>query len=141
MSKVTFKNYWLVNKLKTGLVMKAGYISIKVGGFAKVMEADLEHPDVVDAINKEWVEVHSQEPDSSVLVTAPAPIIETDGYRGMTADELKASTEAEQPATTAKTEALGRDGVEATGEATSTAIGKTAEEANTGKRGRKAAAE
>jgi hypothetical protein len=140
MSKVVFKNFYLVNKLATGLVLKAGYISIKVGGYAKIMESDLEHPDVIDAVNKEWAEVHSSEPDVSSLPKAPTPIIEVDSYRGMTADELKESTDAPKESTS-RTESIGRNAeIEKSGEAVSVAIGKTAEEANgVAKKGRKAA--
>lgn len=139
MSKVTFKNFYLVNKLQTGLVMKAGYIALKVGGYAKVLESDLEHPDIMDAINKGWVEVHSEQPDPADLPKAIAPVIETEGYKGLTAEELKASID-EPKETTATTVSLGQSGVEKTGEAAqSVAIGKSAEETNTGKRGRKAA--
>lgn len=139
MSKVVFKNFYLVNKLQTGLVMKAGYIALKVGGYAKVLESDLEHPDIMDAINKGWVEVHSEAPDPADLPKPVVPIIETEGYKGLTADELHADT-GEAPESTAKSEALGKPGVEKTGDAARVeAIGKSAEEANTGKRGRKAA--
>jgi hypothetical protein len=139
MSKVVFKNFYLVNKLQTGLVMKAGYISLKVGGFAKVLESDLEHPDIMDSVNKGWVEVHSEVPDAADLPKPIVPIIETEGYKGLTAEELLKSTDT--PAeSTASSVALGQSGVEKTGEAAaSTAIGKSAEETNTGKRGRKAA--
>lgn len=139
MSKVTFNSFYLVNKLNTGLVMKAGYITLKVGGFARVMESDLEHPDVIDAINKEWVEVHSKEPNAADLPKPIVPIIETEGYKGLTAEELLSSDDAPS-ATGATSTALGQPGVEKSGEAaSSSAIGKSAEETNSGKRGRKAA--
>jgi hypothetical protein len=141
MSKVVFKNFYLVNKLATGLVMKAGYITIKVGGFAKVMESDLEHFDVIDAINKGWVDVHSEEPDVSDLPKAPKPIIEVDSYRGMTAEELNNSG-SEDKTPKATSEAIGGSGeVEKSGEAASVKIGQSAEEVNGVKKGRKAAAD
>lgn len=140
MSKVVFKNFFLVNKLQTGLVMKAGYISLKVGGVAKVLESDLEHPDIMDAVNKGWVEVHSEAPDPADLPKPIVPIIETEGYKGMTAEELHTSEDAPKESTATST-ALGKSGVDKTGdEASSVAIGKSAEEANgVAKKGRKAA--
>jgi hypothetical protein len=139
MSKVVFNNFYLVNKLMTNLLLKAGYIHIKVGNFAKVLEADLEHPDVQDAINKGWVEVHSSEPDVSGMPKNPVAIIEHDQYRGMTADELKDSEDAPRKST-ATSETIGRtkDESEKT-TAASVQIGQSAEEANgVAKRGRKA---
>lgn len=130
MSKVTFTPYYLVNKHTTNLMLKAGYISIRVGGFAKVLESDLEHPDVADAVNRGWIEVHSKEPDPADLVKPVAPVVEFEGYRGMTADELKASEPAEAKSK-ATSEAIGRPSEDAPKtEATVSAIGQSAEEAN-----------
>jgi hypothetical protein len=148
MSKVVFKNFYLVNKLPTGLVLKAGYISIKQGSFVKILESDLEHQDVLDAVNRGWAEVHSEEPDVSDLVKAPELVVEHEGYQGMTAEELKASKTPEKKST-ATSESIGKntDVVEKVSEAAASQIGQTAEEANgvaeteKAKRGRKAAAE
>lgn len=146
MSKVVFKNFYLVNKLETGLVMKAGYITIKRGGYAKILEADLEHSDIQDAINKGWAEVHSEVPDVSYLTKTPELVVEHDQYRGMTAEELHASADAEKKSG-ATSETIGRSGetVQKTADASSSQIGQSAEEANgvgeveKAKRGRKAA--
>lgn len=146
MSKVVFKNFYLVNTLDTGLVMKAGYITIKRGGFAKILEADLEHADVQDAINKGWAEVHSEVPDVSYLTKTPQLVLEHDQYRGMTAEELHAST-APESKTNATSAPIGRseETVQKVADAVSSKIGESAEEANgvveveKAKRGRKAA--
>lgn len=142
MSKVAFNYFYLANKLPHNVVLKAGYISIPVGSYKKVLEADLEHPDVADAVTRGWIEVHSQEPDTSELPQAPKVVYEHDQYRGMTAEELKASDD-KAPASTASSESIGRTtGAEVEkAEGSVTQIGQSAEEANTGaKRGRKAAA-
>lgn len=144
MSKVVFKNFYLVNKLQTGLVMKAGYITIKQGGFVKILESDLEHPDILDAVNRGWAEVHSEEPDVSDLVQAPELVVEHEAYQGMTAEELKAS-EAPVKKSTASSASIGKgtDQVEKVADAAASQIGQSAEEANgvvgKTKRGSKAA--
>jgi hypothetical protein len=146
MSKVVFKNFYLVNKLQTGLVMKAGYITIKQGSFAKILESDLEHPDILAAVNNGWAEVHSEEPDVSELVQAPQLVVEHEGYQGMTADELNAS-KAPEKKSTATSESIGKnvESVEKVSEAAASQIGQTAEQANgvaeveKAKRGRKTA--
>jgi hypothetical protein len=140
MTKVVFNNFYLTNKLDHNIILKAGYIRVPNGGFAKVLESDLEHPDVQDAINRGWVEVHSAQPDPSDLRTPIAPVIENDQYRGMTAAELQTS-EAPAKKSTAGSETIGRntDKVEKTAEASSVQIGQSAEEANGAKKSRKAA--
>src|SRR5579859_7673928 len=129
MSKLEFKNFYLVNKLTTGLVMKAGYLTVKVGSFVKILEDDLKHPDVLDAINRGWADVHTTEPDVTQLPQAPKPIIEVEQYRGMTAEELQASnaTEKEKDAT-ANVEAIGRNTeLDKSNNAASVRLGQSAE--------------
>ena len=141
MSKLEFKNFYLVNKLSSGLVMKGGYLAVKVGAFVKILEDDLKHPDVLDAINKGWAEIHTSEPDVSQLPQAPKPIIEVEQYRGMTAEELQASNAAEpEKNATANVEAIGRNTeLDKSSNAASVRLGQSAEEANGAKKGRKAA--
>lgn len=142
MSKVDIKTVYLVNKLPHSVVMKGGYINIPAGGYVKVREADLDHDDVLYAMNRDWVEAHTDEPDTSGLPKPVAPVIEHQPYQGMTAEELQGS-EDKPKQSNARSEALGRSDqqVEKTSEASSVAIGKTAEEENgVAKKGRKAAA-
>jgi hypothetical protein len=145
MSKVAFKYYYIANKLPTNLMLKAGYLTVKTGSYERILESDLEHPDILDAVTKGWAEVHSEVPDTSELPKAPEPVIEHEQYRGMTADELKASEPSEKTSG-ATSESIGRSPeVKSESVASSTAIGQTAEEANgvaeveKAKRGRKAA--
>lgn len=91
MSKIEFKRLYLLNKLDTNLVMKGGYLVAKRGGYATITESDLTHPDIQDAITKEWAEVWDRVPDLQDLPKAPVAIEITNPYEGMTESELKAS--------------------------------------------------
>jgi hypothetical protein len=141
MSKVDINTVYLVNKLPHSVIMKGGYINIPAGGYVKVREADLEHDDVLYAMNRDWVEAHTEVPDTSDLPKPATLVIEHDQYRGMTEDELQGLVAAPEQSG-ARSEALGRSEqqVEKTSEATSEAIGRSAEEVNgVAKKGRKAA--
>lgn len=138
MSKFEFKKIYAVNKHDTNIIMKAGFIKVPVGSYATILEADLQHPDVIYAVSKDWISLTDVEPDASSLKAPPKPIIEHQGYKGLTAEELNAQRQDEQEAaaTPGKVEELGKAaGVEVTAEARSERIGETAESAN--KRGRK----
>jgi hypothetical protein len=97
MSKIEMKRLYLINKLDTQLSLKGGYITVKRGGYATITEADLDHPDVVDATTKEWAEVWNKEPGASDLPATALPIQINDPYQGMTLAELKASEAVKEP--------------------------------------------
>ncbi|MNK10009.1 hypothetical protein D3C87_280190 [compost metagenome] len=139
MSSFKLKTLYVVNTHTSSVVLKGGFIDVPLGGYAVIPEQDAQHPDVLYAATRKWVEITDVEPDASTLKKPELPIAEITGYKGMTAEELQASKADETPKSNATAEALGKPGVEAVTEATSERIGETAEVANS-KRTRKASA-
>jgi hypothetical protein len=115
-----------VNLTPGNLVLKTVYLIIQRGGFAEVTEQDKQDPTFMDALSKKWISYSSEEPVSTPL--PPVPAIEfVNPNVGMTAEELIASQQNQEPkAPAAVTEAIGQGGI-VTGEASTSKLGDETE--------------
>jgi hypothetical protein len=130
---------YAVNKTDTHLLFKQGFLRIDREGYRAMSEDDLKHTDVLNAIDREFVEITDVKPKDTIPKGGVIPITSASTYHGMTADELKASRNVPKPPGATSTP-LGRSNepesvVEADGDA------NESDEAKTTRRGRKAAAD
>jgi hypothetical protein len=121
------KQIFAINTSHGNLSLKAGYVHIKVGGYATIFEDDKDHPDFRDAFSKKWVSYSETEPEASSLPTVKA-LEFAEPNRGLTAEELKVelAKDKEEKKSAATSEALGQS--ETTmGEPTVTQFGQDSE--------------
>jgi hypothetical protein len=108
---MTTKKY-LINKLPSELVLKAGYVSIPPYGFHAIHATEVDEATIVYAIMRDWAEISDTEPKEMAVAKPEVEVEITKPYEGLTEEELKAELAA-KAAEAAKDEAAAEAPAEA----------------------------
>jgi hypothetical protein len=117
---MTTKKY-LINKLPSELVLKAGYVSIPPGGSHAIHHTEVDEATIVYAVMRDWAEISDTEPKAKAVAKPEVEVEITKPYEGLTEEELKE----ELAAKAAAAEEKDAEPAEATGTPVEVAPAKT----------------
>ena len=83
-------------------MLKAGYLTIPLGGYIELAKEELEHSDVLHAIRRKWITIEDKIPAVKTVTQKIEDFAATEMDQGMTSEELAAELKSrnETPSTT-----------------------------------------
>jgi hypothetical protein len=100
---------YLVNKLNHELTFKSGALNLPAFGYTSIVSSEQNEVSIAHALSMDWAFLTDKEPQTNALTKSEINVVVTDPYKGMTAEELKASKETEVKTDPAISTALGQD--------------------------------